>query len=271
MKEKIYFKEILKKYNYKIHEGDIVAGTIIHSERCGFLVDIGTNKSGYLPVEEVAINFKKKSNSSLLLINTTRDFFLVAQNQNNTQNILSLKRLDYIRAWKRIKQLYLEDIIFKLKIEYVNKGGIITYLEGIQGFIPKSHIFTDNKNQDYNNIKQKNIKCKLLNFNDSKNQLILSNKSAKLSTMKHRFKLGEIIYGEVIVKKIYGIFLSIHNINALLHNSEISHQQMKKANGSLNDGKFIKVKIIYLNNKEGLISVSIRNVQFVIIPLLQYS
>lgn len=206
----------------------------------------------------------------MLLLNTTRDFFLVAQNQNNTQYILSLKRLDYIRSWKRIKQLYMEDIIFNLKIEHVNKGGIITYLEGIQSFIPKSHIFTKDKIINYSKIKNRRIKCKLLNLNENKNQLILSNKSANFSILKHKFKLGEIVYGKIVIKKTYGVFIDIYNVNALLHNSEISNKNTPYKDTSIKIGQFIKAKIIYLNNKEGLISVSIRNIQYILTPLQQY-
>nr|YP_009396696.1 ribosomal protein S1 [Vertebrata australis]ARW65882.1 ribosomal protein S1 [Vertebrata australis] len=256
------FAAILKRYKYKIHDGDIVAGTIIHTEKAGFLVEIGTSSSGYLPKEEVNINIKKKNNYSFLLLNTTRDFFLMTKNSCNGQYILSLKRLDYIRAWKRIKQLYLEDVIFNLKIHYVNKGGIITYLEGIQSFIPKSHIFTKDKNKDQAIIKNETIKCKLLSLNENKNQLILSNKSAKLITLKHKFKLGEIIYGKVVMQKQYGIFLNICDIKALLHISEIQYKLQNNSKTLVHIGQFIKVKIIYLNIEQGLVSVSIRNVKY---------
>nr|YP_009122311.1 30S ribosomal protein S1 [Vertebrata lanosa]AJH66069.1 30S ribosomal protein S1 [Vertebrata lanosa] len=253
---------MLKRYKYKIHDGDIVAGTIVHVEKTGFLVEIGTNSSGYLPKEEVNIRIKKKNNSSLLMINSTRDFFLMTKNSCNEQYILSLKRLDYIRAWKRIKQLYLEDVIFNLKIYYINKGGIITYLEGIQGFIPKSHIFTKDKISDQKIIKNKKIKCKLLSLNEHKNQLILSNKSAKLISLKHKFKLGELIYGKVVMQKQYGIFLNIFDIKALLHVSEIEHKLQGNDQTFICPGQFVKVKIIYLNIEQGLVSVSVRNVKY---------
>nr|YP_010619946.1 Ribosomal protein S1 [Symphyocladia marchantioides]WAX03959.1 Ribosomal protein S1 [Symphyocladia marchantioides] len=244
------FAEILKKYNYQLHSGDIVAGTITHNERIGFLVDIGTEKVGYLPKEELIIDFKNTLQDHLMLINTTRDFFLITENINTKQHILSIKRLDYIRAWKRIKQIYIEDIIFNLPIHQINKGGIITYLEGIQGFIPKSHIYC---------IKKHTIKSKILTINDNKNQLILSNKSAELATSLHKFKIGEIIYGKITMLKSYGLFIDLYGIKALLHVSEIGNINYK--NKMLIKGKFMKVKIIHLNKKHGQVSVSIQQLK----------
>jgi len=120
MKKKVHFAKILKEYNYKIHPGDVVAGTILHNEKSGFLVEIGANTLGYLPKEELTLHLNEKNKYTLIATKITRDFFLIAQNKHNKQYILSLKRLDYIRAWKRIKQMYVEDIIFNLKIENIN-------------------------------------------------------------------------------------------------------------------------------------------------------
>lgn len=226
-------------------------------------MNIGTKRAGYLPKEEILINIKKRSNEQSLLINTTRDFFLVAQNYYTGQCILSIKRLNYIRAWKRIKQFYIEEIVFNLKIEYVNKGGIITQLEGIQGFIPKSHIsqkYIIKQNFSSKLLKDTEIQCKILTINENKNQLILSNKSANLTLSKHRFKLGELIYGRITSIRPYGLFISINNVKALLHVSEIGYVNSKEQENVLAIGKLIKVKIIHLNVKQGLLSTSIRNV-----------
>lgn len=251
------FAEILNKYDYTIHDGDIVAGKILYKEKAGFLVEIGSEYAGYLPKEEVHINLKHKNKSDLLLLNVTRDFFLLTKNETNQQCVLSIKRLDYIRAWKRIKQIYLEDIVFNLFVQHMNKGGIVTYLEGIQGFIPKSHIIVHKQQL----AREEKIACKILNLNEHKNQLILSNKSAKLILCKHKFKLGELIYGKIITKKPYGIFINIHDMKALLHTSEMYQYFINEDKRMLKKGCFIKVKIIYLNIKQGLISVSVNSIK----------
>nr|WGH12958.1 ribosomal protein S1 [Echinothamnion sp.] len=253
------FKKILKEYNYKLHSGDIVAGKVIHSEKIGFLVDIGTEKIGYLPKEEIIISLKSKIHNNLILINTIRDFFIIAENMNTKKYILSIKRLDYIRTWKRIKQIYIEDVIFNLKITYINKGGIITYFEGIQGFVPKSHICFVKKKSRVESITTKNIKCKILTINENKNQLILSNKSAELKLSLHKFKIGELLYGQIVLIKPYGLFMNIYGIKALLHISEIG--EINNNNIIFIKNQFIKIKIIHLNIKNGQVSVSLRHVK----------
>nr|YP_009398997.1 ribosomal protein S1 [Cliftonaea pectinata]ARW68040.1 ribosomal protein S1 [Cliftonaea pectinata] len=255
------FASILKKYQYSLHTGDIVAGTILYKEDRGFLVNIGDKSIGYLPIEEITSEINKNSKHYLKLLNLTREFFIIAQNHKIKQYILSIKRLEYIRGWKRIKQINLEDIIFNTKIKYLNKGGIITYLEGIQGFIPKSHIFRPEYNKYKYNVKKKYIQYKLLIVNEQNNQLIMSNKSAMLHLSTHKFKLGEIVYGEVISIISYGAFININKIIGLLHISEINSKYIKRRNFTYYIGKVIKVKIIYINTKQGKLSVSTRLIQ----------
>jgi len=241
---------MLKKYKYNLHPGDIVAGTIFHQEKKGFLVNIGDNTAGYLPIEEINLSFNKNNNNKFL-VKTTREFFIVAYNAKIKQLILSIKRLDYIRAWKRIKQIHKENIIFNLYIENTNKGGIITYIEGIQGFIPNSHIIKEN-NRFNNNY----ISCKFLITDEKKNQIILSNKSAALYLSPHKFRVAEIIYGKVIEIKQYGIFINLNHILALLHISEIGSKYIENLEHTFSIGEIIKIKIIHIDFKQGRISLS---------------
>lgn len=254
------FAAILKRYKYKLNPGDIVAGTILYKEYKGFLVDIGDIICGYLPQEELNINLNNNKKQRNFCINTTRDFFLIKHNIQIKQYILSIKRLEYIRAWKRIKQIELEDIILNLTIKHINKGGLIIYLEGIQAFIPKSHI-SINTNTKNIYSKNENIKCKLLVINEQKNQLILSNKSALLKISKHKFRVGELIYGKIIKIKSYGLFIQIYEIIALLHISEIGFKYIDNINDIFYINKLIKIKIIHIDINQGRISLSKRNLK----------
>lgn len=262
MQKQNKFAKILKQYNYNLHAGDIVAGTIIYQEYSGFLVNIGDKIAGYLPQEEMTLSRIKdnKNKKNCHLININREFFLIEQNTSLKQSILSIKRLEYIRSWKRIKQFYQEDIIFNLNIKYFNKAGIITYLEGIQSFIPKSQVYLKNENEWKYYAKESYIQCKILVANDQKNQLILSNKNAIFCLSLHRFKLGELVYGKIISIKPYGIFINIYGIIALLHISEISSTYIHNIQSFSKTGKLIKVKIIHINTKQGKLSVSKRQI-----------
>lgn len=251
------FGFILSQYSYDVHIGDIVAGTIFNQERKGFLVDIGLVITGYLPLEEILLNSSKPTQlQSDLLLNYTRDFFILAFDKKRHQLLLSIKRLDYIRAWKRIKQINTEDMLLDLMPTKLNKGGAIVFLEGLQSFIPKSHLFSS---YHYSNkLLLKKMQCKLMFLDEKNNKLVLSHKLALLSKYASFLKIGAIIDGHIVQIKQYGIFISVYGIPALLHISEISYAYIDNIYSLFQLGKKIKVKVIHVDMKQGRLSVSRR-------------
>nr|WCH56213.1 ribosomal protein S1 [Calliblepharis sp.] len=253
------FAFVLNEYKYNVNLGDIVAGTIFNMEKKGFLVDIGTPIVCYLPCEEISLinNNKKAINCLNYIDNTTREFFILAYNKNTQQLILSIKRLEYIRAWKRIKQIENEDIILNLYIHSRNKGGLIAIIEGIQGFIPNSHLGPIEKKILSH---KKYIQCKLLLADEKNNKLILSHKKAILSIVSKKLKIGDKINGKIIKIENYGVFIEIYNILSLLHISEIGNQNITNIEQIFNIGDIVKVKILHIDTQQGRISVSMRNI-----------
>lgn len=247
------FASLLNQYQYKLNIGDITAGTIFSEEKGGFLVDIGEPTVAYLPMDEISI---KKTNRTKPVINNSREFFILAYNKTYQQLILSIKRLEYIRGWQRIKQIKDEDVSINLYIEKINRGGLITNIEGIKGFIPNSHI-TDLELKP--SLVHEKITCKILFMNEKTNTIILSNKRARLKELLSHLYVGQIIDGRITKIQKYGIFINIDGFIALLHISEIGQNSLNNRT-VFHVGNIIKVKIIHIDTEQGRLSVSRRNI-----------
>nr|AYR06180.1 ribosomal protein S1 [Renouxia sp.] len=248
------FAYVLDKYRYNLSIGDIVAGTIFSKEQQGFLVDIGAKIAAYLPQEESSLY--QCSFSSFNITNKTREFFILAYNRDRQQLIVSIRRLEYIRGWKRIKQMQAEDIIVNLHIHDINKGGLLTKVEGIQGFIPNSHLINaHNKKPLLDTL----LQCQFLITDERSNKLVFSHKRAMLTLFSNSIQVGQIIKGTITQIKTYGLFISINNIPALLHISEIGNQYIDNIDNIFKVGNQIKVKVIHIDKKRGRLSVSRRN------------
>lgn len=245
------FASALKKYKYNLNLGDITAGTIFSEEQTGFLVDIGAPIAAYLPIDEITIN---KYQPTKPRINETREFFILAHDRKSKQLILSIKRFEYIKAWQRIKQMQKEDIVIELDINKVNKGGILTSIEGIQAFIPNSHSTGAYSKESLIN---KRISCQFLIVDEKNNKIIFSHKRAILKHLNAIIHVGQITSGEVIKITTYGIFIEIYGIPALLHISEISNKKIK-TNHMFSIGETITIQIIHIDKQQGRLSVSKR-------------
>ena len=243
------FASVLHKYKYKFNIGDITGGTIFSTEKQGYLVDVGADAAAYLPKDEASINKYKKTAP---LINNSREFFIIAYNKNARQLILSIRRLEYIRGWQRIKQVKKEDPIISLCINKINRGGLITTIEGIQGFIPNSHIADIKEKRSM--IDQK-IQCQLLFVNEKTNTVILSHKRAVLKNLLSKFYIGRRVTGIITKIQHYGIFININGVLALLHISEINNEDLKNMR-IFYVGNQISAQIIHIDTQQGRLSVS---------------
>ena len=244
------FASVLHKYQYNLHLGDIVAGTIFSKELTGALVDIGATNAAFLPKEEYSI---KRNQKLSLDMNETYEFFILAYNKISSQLILSIRRLEYIRIWERVKQLQEEDLIIYTNIIGKNNGGLLVNLDGIKGFLPNSHIVNPATKEALINTK---IPLKFLIVDEKLNRLIFSQRRAILAL--NNFIIGNIVNAKVVKIKYYGIFVKIQNVLALLHISEIPRVNTHKLAQIFPVNSKLKVMILHIDNKQGRLSVSIK-------------
>lgn len=247
------FSFALNQYKYQLNIGDITAGRVFSKENQGFLVDIGEEIAGYLPKDETSISKYKITQP---VINDTREFFITAYNKKSKQWILSIKRLEYIRAWQRIKQIKEEDITINLCVHTINKGGLVTTVEGVQGFIPNSHLI-EIKVKD--SLVNKQIKCQFLFIDEKSNTIIFSQKRAILKSLLNTIHVGKITIGTITKIRSYGAFINIYGFEALLHKSEIGNNNLDDTK-LFHTGNSISVQIIHIDTQQGRLSVSRRHI-----------
>jgi small subunit ribosomal protein S1 len=95
---------LLDKYDYHFNPGDTVSGTVFSLEPRGALIDIGAKTAAYLPIQEMSIN-RVDHPEEVLRSNETREFFILTDENEDGQLTLSIRRIEYMRAWERVRQL----------------------------------------------------------------------------------------------------------------------------------------------------------------------
>ncbi|OBQ31671.1 MAG: hypothetical protein AN485_23445, partial [Anabaena sp. MDT14b] len=74
----------------------------------GALIDIGAKTAAYIPIQEMSIN-RVDAPEEVLQSNETREFFILTDENEDGQLTLSIRRIEYMRAWERVRQLQAED------------------------------------------------------------------------------------------------------------------------------------------------------------------
>lgn len=242
---------LIQEHDYNFNYNDIIAGTVISKEKNGVLVDIGTNITGFLPLQEITIN--ELGEAINLNINDKLEFIILNKCLHKNYIILSMCKIDNIRSWQRIKIMQQEDVISIMNIVGYNRGGVLVTVESLSGFIPNSHFISKNiqkKNSDFY------PNCKILEIDKQLNRLTVSEKCALLSKNIHELSIGKYIYGTIEEVKPYGLLIKVKMIQGLLHKSEIPNITGKELSSIFTCGETIKVKIIYVDLKKGRVSFS---------------
>src|SRR5439155_542750 len=85
-----------------LQEGDVVRGVVVHYDREGVLVDVGTKSEGLIPPNELSRESARRPESLVRPGDEIDVFVLSAGDDESDQIILSKKRADFEKAWDRV-------------------------------------------------------------------------------------------------------------------------------------------------------------------------
>lgn len=178
------------------------------------------------------------------------------------------KNFEYmLLAWEKAKQLQQEDVIIHSKVLVTNRTGAYVEIEGLSGFIPRSHIYTEGDRKNFHteearkDLIGKDLPLKFLEVDEEKNRLLLSHRHALVKLKIKGLEIGQVIRGFVKGIKPYGAFIDIGGASGLLHISEISHQNINTPHNILEVNDELKVIIIDLDKERCQISLSTKQLE----------
>lgn len=165
--------------------------------------------------------------------------------------------------WAELYQMMQDKTVLNVKVKEAVKGGLVAYVDEIQGFIPASQISTQyvEKPEDWVG---RHLDVTPITVDREKKKLVLSGKAvmkekeaAEKAAKMEKVKIGAVAEGTVDSIKDYGAFVNLEDgLTGLLHVSQISRQRIKHPGIVLQEGQKVTVKIIGL--KDGKISLSMK-------------
>ncbi|KAH7573430.1 hypothetical protein ACOSP7_007099 [Xanthoceras sorbifolium] len=251
------FHAAIEKYDYNSELGTKVKGTIFCTDAHGALVDITAKSSAYLPVQEACIHKIKHVEEAGIVPGMKEEFVIIGENEADDSLVLSLRVIHYELAWERCRQLQTEDVVVKGKVISANKGGVVTELEGLRGFVPFSQISSKSSAEELLGME---IPLKFVEVDEEQSRLVLSNRKA-MADSQAQLGIGLVVLGTVQSLKPYGAFIDIGGINGLLHVSQISHDRVSDISTVLQPGDTLKVMIMSHDRERGRVSLSTKKLE----------
>lgn len=250
--------ELLQKTGYQprgLSRGQKVEGTVVNKTSKSLILDIGAKAEGVVAEREfeAAREFIKKLKKGDCVQATV----LVPEAESG-QSILSIREQALFSAWEALAEAKKKDKAVEFQVDSVTRGGLTVTAEGIQGFIPGSHLGGElgklvSKNPQ--KIAGQTVRAKIIELDPEQNRLVLSEKAvSEAELLKEqekalkKVKKGEKYRGKVVGLTGFGAFVQIEvdgvPIDGLVHLSELSWEKVDNPEEIVNEGDEVEVVVI---------------------------
>jgi small subunit ribosomal protein S1 len=232
--------------------GEVVSGTVIGLESDGVYVDIGGKAPGFMPKKEAGLgvitNLKERFPKGLQVE------VLVTREQNADGMVtVSARALALRQSWEKVRALEKEGKVLQVKVNGFNRGGITCDVEGLRGFVPRSQL---QEGENHEALVGKTLGVAFLEVNPETRKLVLSEKKAATAALFQNLEVGQLVEGQVVSVKPYGLFVDLGGISGLLHQSVITGGQMRDLREVFDQGDRVKALITELDPGRGRIALN---------------
>jgi len=248
------FAKALEQHDYQFQTGQVVRGKVFQYESGGAYVDIGGKSAAFLPLTEAAL--KPISDlSEVLPLQEDHDFLIIRDQDADGQVTVSRRQLEIKFIWERLAEMLESGQSVQVRVNGVNKGGVTVDVQGLRGFIPRSHLV---ERDNLEALKGETLSASFLEVDPNNNKLVLSNRLATRSASFSQLESGQLVEGKITGIKPFGVFVDLEGVSGLLHIKQVSQNYIESLPSLFQLGQSIKAVIIDLDEGKGRISLSTR-------------
>jgi len=172
--------------------------------------------------------------------------------------------------WDCVKKIFNEDQVILMAVTGFNRGGLLVQSDGIQGFVPFSHLVdppSEKKSQtkpiDLSSYIGRTLYLKIIECEEENDRIVFSERAAQAGEGKRKevfehLRPGTIACGIVTNITDFGVFVDLGGVEGLVHVSEISWGRVDKPADLLKVGQQVKVVVLQVNEINSRIALSIK-------------
>lgn len=243
-------------------EGDLVTGTVVKIEHDEVLLDIGYKSEGVIPQHELSIR-KDVSPSDIVSKGDQIEAQVITKEDKEGRLILSKRRAEYERAWKRVEEKYQSGENVECEVIEVVKGGLILDI-GLRGFLPASLVDL-RRVKDLTAYLGTRVEARVIEMDRNRNNVVLSRRAvleetrkAERSEILSKLQPGMRLKGTVSSIVDFGAFVDLGGIDGLIHISELSWNHVNHPSEVVKVGQEVEVQVLDVDLNRERISLGLK-------------
>lgn len=177
------------------------------------------------------------------------------------------------QGWERAQQAMDRGESFVLEVTGANRGGLLVDWNGLQGFIPASHLCEAPRQQD---PRQRisdlakyvgaQVAARIIEVDPQQARLVFSERAAQSSfrapaTILSNLVPGDVCEGTVTNLTTFGAFVDLGGVEGLIHVSELSWDRVRHPSDVLSPGQQVRIHVLGVNADEGRVALSLKRLR----------
>ena len=175
--------------------------------------------------------------------------------------------------WDYALSVFQQDEVVTLEVNGFNRGGLLVQGEGIQGFVPVSHLIElasldqeEERKKALAAYAGRKLSLKVIECEPEQERIVLSERAALAGDGRRKqlfesLQVGAIVLGTVTNVTDFGAFVDLGGVEGLIHVSELSWGRVQHPNQVLCVGEQIKVLILQVSEENARIALSLKRLQ----------
>ncbi|MCI5840048.1 MAG: bifunctional 4-hydroxy-3-methylbut-2-enyl diphosphate reductase/30S ribosomal protein S1 [Peptoniphilaceae bacterium] len=245
----------------KVYPREIVKGKIIEVKDDELFVDIQYRSDGIVKLDEMTEE-QKENPKEHFSIGDEIDVYVIKLDDGEGNVSLSTRRVEGLKSWKQLEEAFENEELVEGEVTGFNKGGLNVKVNGLNGFIPASHVATYFV-KNFKKYVGETWKLKVLSVDERKRRLVLSRKDVmedEIDNEWNNLHEGDIVKGTVARLTDFGAFVEIGALDGLLHVSDIAWTRVEDPADILKVGEELEVKVLKLNKEKNRISLCLKQI-----------
>jgi len=172
--------------------------------------------------------------------------------------------------WEHAQKIYEQDATIIMKVRGYNRGGLLVEGNGLQGFIPLSHLVDLSCEQDSEKhdhllagYANRSIQLKIIECVPEDGRIIFSERAAlsepgRRNQLLHLLKPGAQVCGIVTNITDFGVFVDLGGLEGLIHVSEISWGRVRHPSDALQLGDKVEVFVMHVDEERVRVALSLK-------------
>jgi small subunit ribosomal protein S1 len=176
-------------------------------------------------------------------------------------------------CWRVVQEAMERGEVLELPVVGCNRGGVLIEWNGLQGFVPASHLVDLSSSADgderYNELQLlvgARLRLKVIELDPEQRRFVLSERSARLDEGHRQDLLNELSPGDIYQGTVtnlcsFGAFVDLGGVEGLVHVSELSWGRVGHTSDVLKPGQPVEVYVLNVDRERGRVGLSLKRLQ----------